>query len=348
MDWSKGYSATWRVFEVNPSTWADGALVGGITSASIERDITGDSPLVESGSIRLDRPVGEGFRERYLRLVMDATQGGSASERVEVATLLCSTAAGTISRGFDELELTGRSVLYPASVRVMDLGSYAPRGVDGVAWSAERLAETIAAPVEATGSFILDDAIVFPVGATYLEAVWSVLRAGGHVITIDGGGSVRIEQKPSGGSIPLDTVGASLLHPTLKPSMDWSDVPNRYMAIRDGETAVAVNDDPTSPTSTVSRGYVHDVLDTSPKLVDGETLVSYCQRRLEEESTIPEGWVYSREYHPDIHPSSLVRGSSASIGFDGLLRVETQSLDCGMGIVVTEKASREVSAWLRG
>ena len=346
IDWDKGYSSQWRVYEVLPQTWADGPEIFNVEMASVERSCDGEAPLLESGSISLVAPVGAGFEERYLRLVMVAEQGG-ARERVEVCTLLCSSASGEVNRGVDALRITGRSVLWPASVARVDVGSYAPSGADGADIAGELLRGTIAAPVEVEGSFQLASHVVYDIGATVLSVVWDILYAGGFGIRISGDGSVHIGPIPTKPALRLDRARARLLHEVMPHELDWSDVPNRYVAIEGSEVAEAVNNDRNSPTSIVRRGYRHDIVDTAPIRIGGETLTAYCERRLEERSVAYDGREWSREWWPDVFPGDLVRATIASVGVDGDFRVIKQSLTCSKGITVQEQARKEVYSWLR-
>ena len=346
IDWRAGYTATWRAYEVLTDTWADGEEVGRLASVSVERSRDGDAPLLESGELAIDVPVGSGWDERYVRVAMVAEQGGER-ERVDVCTLLCSTARGEADYGRDFLELTGRSVLYPASTKRVRVGTYAPAGTDGAQFAASMLRDAIAAPVLVEGSFTLGSHVVFDVGVSVLKAVWTLLRAGGFTIRVSGDGSVAVAPEPTEPVLHLSQANARLLHPGVPHELDWSDVPNRYYAIEGSESAEAVNDDPGSPTSTVRRGYEHDEVDTSPVRVGGETLAAYCARRLEERSVAYDTRSYAREFWPDVVPGDMVSGSLASVGLEGDLRVTRQSLSCGEGIVVDEEARREVHAWLR-
>lgn len=346
MDWTKGYSAQWRVYEVDPSTWADAGVLEGATSVSINRDGTGDVPLLESGSISMDTGVGASFQERYLRVVMYAEQAGGV-ERVDVGTMLYVAANGTVDKGRNAVELVGRSVLYPASTRQLITGAYAPRGTDGAQWCATMLREAIMAPVEVFGGFTLDTNVVFDVGTTYLAAVWQILNAGGYVIQIDGSGKVNILPMPTEPSLLLDDAGAKLLHPGIPYSSDGSAVPNRYTAIDGDLVATVVNDNPASEVSTIRRGYVLDKVDTSPTRVNGESLEQYAARQLETLSIIPDERTYTREYYPGIVPYCVVRGTLTEMNFDGDMRVMSQSLTCDKGIIVQEKAQREVKLWQR-
>lgn len=345
-DWTGGYSSLWRVFRVDRDTWADAELVSGVTAVSVERSCDEDSPTLERGSMSVDLAPGDTFDEGYYRIVMTAVQDGSA-ERVDVATLLCSSIEGEVNRGNDANEVQGRSVLYPASKTELESGSYAPAGVDGVRYAADLLRATINAPVETEGSFTLDEHYVFDTGSTVLAAVWKVLDAGSYVLQIEGDGTVRIVPKPTEPVLVLDRANARLLHPAVQHRLDYSEVPNRYKVNENGTEVMAVNDDPYSVTSTVMRGWTLDMRDDSPARVNGETLDAYAKRKLEEKSMVYDSRTYSREFWPDVHPYSIVRGSLSSVKLDGDLRVVSQSLTCGKGIVVEEEARREVYTWQR-
>ena len=347
IDWAAGYSATWRVTEVDPVTWADSGEVTGVRSVSIERSAQEEAPLLESGTVTMDMDVGEPFRERYLRVVMVAHQSGMA-ERVDVATLLCSATSGQIGHGAESRELVGHSVLWPASTRRPSAGTYVPKGADGAAWVADALRACLVAPVVVDGSFALEDAVVLDVGTSVLDAVWSVLNAGGYCLQVDGNGTVRVLKRPTEPNLSLEDAGARLLHNGIRASMDMSQVPNRYVAVDGSVVAEAVNDDPNSVTSAAHRGYSVDMVDTSPTRRAGESLYAYALRRLEEESVVRDSRSYTREYWPGVLPLSVVRGTMESVGTNDDLRVVRQSLTCDKGIVVAEEAESEVRTWTRG
>lgn len=344
IDWMAGYRSSWRVYRVDRETWADSTTVEGVMDASIENTCDEDAPLLQKGSMTIDADPWTDFEEGYYRIVMVAEQDGTR-ERVDVATLLCSSASGDENRGVDELTVQGRSVLYPASRAELEVGSYAPAGVDGVEYVVGLLTSCINAPVVSEGSFTLDEHLVFDVGTKVLNAAWSVLDAGGYVMQIHGDGVVHVVPKPTISVMSLDRAHARLLHPGVHHELDYSEVPNRFVASENGVEAEAVNDDPTSVTSTVYRGWRSDERDTAPKRVNGETLAAYCNRRLEELSTVTDSRTYSREWWPGVHPYDIVRGSMATVGFDGELRVVSQSVTCGRGLTVEEESNREVATW---
>lgn len=340
MDWGSGYRASYRLYRVDQSTWAETEEVMGLQSASVESDMTKD--LVQSGSVTVELPVGGSFERGYYRLVMVTEQGGGL-ERFDIATLYLSSATRNVSDGSVTMPLVGRSVIYPASRRRVLVGSYAPLGVDGAAYAADLLSTAIQAPVEVQGGFRLDEHMVFEVGTTVLDAVMSVLRAGGFHLSVDGSGRVIVRGVPSEASIGPEAV-AKLVIPGVSDTLDTSEVPNRYTAIDRGQSVTITNDDPESNTSTISRGYFDDVVDSSPKRVDGETLTHYARRMLYEMSVVRRPYSYQREYS-----DSIVVGDLMPVTLNGeavTLRSVRQSLSCtDGGIVVSEVGETEVPMW---
>jgi len=336
MNWSQPYSATWRIFRVNRKTWADAEKLTSVDSADVTR--TADGDLIESGSLKV---TGD-FETGYYRIVMTAQQGGDV-ERVDIATLLFGTEGGEVDYGRTVHEVDGFSVLHPASTTTIVTGQYAPAGVDGAQYAAELLREAINAPVVVEGSFTLNEHLVHEFGSSVLEAAWAVLDAGEFVIQIDGRGIVHICPKPYSPSLTIDNARKGILLNKIDFSADTSEIPNRYIVMDGLNVTIAINDDPDSPVSSVSRGYYVDSVNTSPTPVNSETHAEYANRMLKKASILKDERSYKREYAPDVYPYSLVRASID--GLMGDLRVESQSISCGRGITVSERASREVSLW---
>lgn len=336
MDWSRSYTAEWRVFRVNPETWQDGEPIGKVDAIGIER--TSDGPLLESGSMDCSQPIEDG----WYRIAMTAVQDGEV-ERADVATLLFESSGGSVDGSTYSAD--GRSVLYPASTTAMLAGSFAHSGANGAEYAARLLRSAIVAPVEVEGSFTLNGDVVHDFGSSVLDAAWAVLDAGGFCMQVDGDGTVRIRKMPSTPSLLLDSEGMRLLMPRVSFSDDRSGIPNRFTAVDGTRSATAVNDDPASPVSTVSRGYAVDAVDDKAVLVNGETVEAHARRRLVELSTLSDVRDYTREYVPGVLPFDIIRVSIPAANLDGDMRVQSQSLACGAGITVTERAIMEVPLW---
>ena len=336
MNWGQSYSASWRVFRVNRDTWADAEELKSVDEISVSR--TADGSLLESGSMELS---GD-FTSDYYRIVMTAEQGGEVA-RVDVATLLFDVNGGEVNYGRTIHDVDGFSVLYPASTSTVIDGEYAPKGVDGAEYAATLLADVINAPVSVEGSFTLNDHVVHEIGSSVLDAVWSVLNAGNFVIQIDGRGVVHIVPTPTEPSLLIDNTTRGILMNGVSFNSDISEVPNRYIVLIDNNKTVATNNDPESVISTVVRGYYVDKVDESPVPVNGETLSAYANRRLKELSVKKEERSYSREFAAGVYLYSIIRSSIDELYGD--YRIESQTIECGRGITVQEKATKEVPLW---
>lgn len=342
IDFSKAYSAEFTLHPVDPRTWASGPSIAPLVSASVEMDATDEYPLLQAGSCEVSMDVAESFEQGWYRIEMTATQG--ATERYPIATLLMASGQSTYDRGSQTARVDGQSVLKPAADRLMLVGTYAPKGVDGAQYAASLLRECTPAPVEVEGSFELADHAVFGVGVSYLQAAWTVLKAAGWCIRILGDGSVHICPKPAEAAWVLDD-SRHLLMPGSEMSYDLSDVPNRYYAVSGEEVGEAVNDQDGSRTSVQARGRYVDYIDESPVKVNGETMTAYAKRKLEEMSTVSREYTLDSEYVPGFVPFDAAAGTVPELGMDGAFRSMKQSVTCSHGITVGHTLGHEVKEY---
>lgn len=343
-DFSKSFSYTLQVYEVDRTTWADKRLVGKFNSASVSKTA---GRMVESANMTMDRSLGEGFDEGYYRIAVKVTQDGS-TERHDIATLYCTSVSGIVDYGVDQLTVNGLSVLYPASRCVMDFGSYAPQGSDGAMFAKNVLKDVLHAPIEVHGSFEIADNHVFDLGAKRLDCVWDVLEAAGWCIQIDERGVVHIRELPTEPVNSTTGFDSATIANGIPYGLDWSQVPNRYIAFDGTSLGVWVNDDPNSVVSTKSRGFVMDYdggVDTSPVLVGGETLDMYCRRMLKSLSTVTHEVTKEREYSDGVYPYSVVRMTVQPTGNMMDMRVTQREIRCSDDLTVTETYVGEVSLW---
>ena len=342
LDWQRSYSSTWRVYRVNPETWADGDRVEGIDSITITKDATGKAALMESGTVAATNAA---IPRGYYRIAMVAEQDG-ARERVDVATLELVRNGGKTDHGVPTDSVTARSVLYPASVYELSPSQYAPAGSDGAQYAARLLRLNCVAPVEVVGEgFPLAGNVVPEEGESALSVAWRVCDAGGHVIRITGSGEIHVMPRPTEPAVTLDGTSASLVLPSVDYGDTYDGIPNRFTVTEGTNRVVVTNEDASSPTSYQQVGYWIDESERNPTRIGGETLDAYARRRLAELSVVRMERTYKRKWWPEVYPHDVVRASLASVRLDGDLRIERQSLECGAGITVTERAAKEVSTW---
>lgn len=347
IDFGLPYVVEWKVFSVDPDTWDDAEELTDVLQVSVDRDCTDEVPLYETSSMSVYTGIGETFDDGWYRIVANVKQNGEY-ERHAITTQLYQASTDELDYGTAKVELSGTSVLLPASDLKMQTGSYVPKGANGAEWVTDQLQKCISAPVYMIGNgFTLDRYVVYDNGASVLSACWDVLDTGRWCLQIDGDGIVYVMPRPSEPDIELNIYNLRYLSPSLKRSgRSLIDIPNRYRVEDYGKVEVVENHDENSPVSYERVGrWIDAPLDTNPEYIDGESLWSYARRRLEEESTQIRTFDYNREYWPGALPFSVIRCSVYESGFVGDLRITKQKLTLGDGIQVSETANEEIKLW---
>ena len=337
-DWLNGYTAQWDIYSVNPDTWVPEDRIASVQDVSVTRNGTDSVPLLETATLTIDS--SSLFEWAWCQISMRVDQG--SKERIPIATVLCEATSFKSQYQSDIATIRGRSVLQPAVDRKLLKGSFVAAGANGAAYCETLLKECTPAPIVVEGEFTLVDDYTFDPGSNYLTAVWKLLDSAGWCIQIAGDGTIYIRKKPSEPDLILNQANAGLLVPGVDRSLDLSEIPNKYIATDGYETAVATNEDPDRMTSYQRRGRWIEEYDQNPVKVNGESLQLYAQRRLDEMSTVMREFSYTREFWPGVVPFSLVEASLDKHGISGSLRVMSQTLNCGKGITVSEKAGQEV------
>lgn len=352
LDWMRGYTTDFILYQVDPKTWAGFDQVPRVKSFKVNTNGDGDVPLLQSGSMTVVTDNPEDLDFGWYQMFVTFSGGTGAPQGLALATMLFEADSATYDFGVGTMTIKGQSVLKPCSDRHMEDGEFIPKGTDGSEWCRKMLAKSTPAPVVIDkGSFDVTRHYVFDSGTSYLKAVWKILDSAGWVIRVTGDGVIHLRPKQSlyEPNVIFEKDGLSLFHNGVDRSADVSDVPNLYFASLNGETATARNESKSSRVSIPRRGYVKDFVDTDPVLIDGETLKHYAQRRLEEESSvIIKTYSYTREIFDDVFPLDVVRINIPNV-FTGNTRVISQAITCSEkgGITIDETVGEEVKLWTR-
>lgn len=346
IDWASPYEVSYKVYSVDESTWDENDELPWINSISINRDCTDAVPLLETMTMTVGSPVDFDFSDGWYRVIAYVTQNDQY-EMLPITTQWCSLESDEIDYGIKNINVSGQSVLLPASERYMKNGDYIAKGINGAEWALRQLQKCVKAPVYLVGDgFVLDRYFVYDQGESVLSAVWHILDQAKWCLQIDSWGIVRIKKTPTLPTFRLGIENENFLYPTVKRSRGKKDVPNQYTA-KDGESEETItNDDPASPSSTVNVGRVIPAdLDTAPSYLDGESLWTYVRRKLEELSTMVRTYSYTREFYPDIYPMDIINVYSVDKGLVGDLRVSSQQINLDNGLRVSETAAEEEKLW---
>lgn len=341
IDWSSGYSSKFELLKIDPGTWMPTNDVHGLYTASVNRDATDDTPLLETASITVDGNAEDG----WYRLILRARQDGI--EGVDPLGTFRFSANTTSYFGSARKSMTmdGVSVLHPCSTVKCRVGEYAGKGESVGEWVLRALRDRTPAPVR-IGTDVrkaISDWYVFDDGTKVIKSVWDVLDAAEWVLQIDGYGVITILPKPD---VPKFEIGKSnygILQPQFDRTTDRNSAPNVYRITKDDKEIEVINDDPNSEISVSRRGYRIEETENNPMLLDGESRENYGKRKLTEMSKGFDTWKYDREYIPGITVFDMVDCRRQDIGMVGKATIMSQKLTCDKGVKIDEKVAIEVS-----
>ena len=320
MDWSKGYTAEYYLSIIDPATWRDIERVD-ITGGSIKRDL---ESLRQSATVNCkDKPQGI---ENWVRVWLDTRQNG-ATEHVALFTGLATTPKDSLNGIIRNNSLECYSVLKPAFDIDLLRGWYAPAGASGADVIKDLLSVTPAPVYAAENAPTLKSNIIADDSETRLTMIDKVLTAIDWRLRIDGDGSISIEPKPTEASATFDPLEFDVIEQEINITSDLFNCPNVFLAIDEDLTAIARDDSPDSPLSTVNRGREVWARDTSCELADNETIEQYADRRLKEEQKVEKTASYNRRFIPNVTAGDLVRLHYPEQGLEGLFSVTSQNID---------------------
>lgn len=331
MDWNKGFSAQYYAEFVDPQTWRD-----------IERfEITGGNIKRTDSGLRCSADVScvnyQQNAERYIRIWLDTEQSGS-SAHVPLFTGLAQAPERKIDGTLITNPLTCYSVLKAAQDVLLPLGYYVPAGVQGAQFVKQLLSEVMPAPITVIGSSQpLSKYIIAEDKENHLSMSEKILTAINWRLRVLGDGRVIVCSAAQDISARFDPLENDVIEPQLRAVNDWYSCPNVFRAIINDTSAVARDDNPNSPLSTVNRGREVWAEERDCDLADNETLAKYAQRRLEQEQRRYLAVDYNRRFHPDVVASDLVSLHYPAQGLEGVFYVSSQTIQLGWGARTSEE-----------
>ena len=331
MNWTTGFSARYYMELVDAASWRDIERYD-ITGGSIARS-AGD--LMEAADIDMTEIPGGG--DAWVRVYLDARQGDSG-DRQALFTGLLSAPTATWDGVRKTYKTECYSVLKPPADVLLSRGWYAPAGTVGATLAAELLSVG-AAPVSCdNGSPRLVTAVVAENGETHLSMARKILAAIDWRIRISGNGEIHVCPKAASPSATFDALENDIVELAVTDSRNWFSCPNVFRAISGDLMAIARDDDPNSPLSTVSRGREIWREEANCALSDNENIAAYALRRLAEEQAPVRTVSYARRYQPDVYIGDIVTLNHPAQGISGEFRITSQKIELGYGARTTEEA----------
>ena len=356
IDWLSSMSQTYEFYEVDPGTWKDKRQIKTITSAKISRDL--ESNTLETASFSST----EMFGECYIRTYMIVNQNG-VEEKLPLGTFLVQTPSRSFNGKVQSVTIDSYSPLLELNDDNPPLGFTIMKNQNIMDNVCSLTMEHLRAPVVK----VTDVEHTFPSDFTaesdekWLDYLITAMNSANYYYMLDEMGRVLFAPIQSMGSLqPVWTYtddNSSILYPDITDDFDLYGIPNYVEVIYSGQDeagdslvlySTAVNDNPDSPVSTVSRGRKVVHRETNPSLngvPDQEYLDLYAEQLLNNLSSIQHTISYSHGYCP-VRYGDCVRLNYERAGIKNIkAKVIRQDIDCVSGCKVTETAVYTTNLW---
>ena len=330
MDWNKGYSARYYISVIDRKTLRDIRRIE-ITDGSIKRE---DRSLRESAN--LECVNYDGTTEELIRVWLDARQEGDSSH-IPLFTGIATSPGKKIDGRFITNTVECYSILKIVEDMLLPRGWYAPKGMN----SGDLISNLLSPlPVHISidkNSPGIDSSIIAEDGENRLSMTDKILDLMQWRMRIDGRGDIFVEPFPDTISAEFDSLNNDILEPSLTVQYDWYECPNVYRAVLDNSYAIARDDSPDSPLSTVNRGREVWYEDSSVYLQENQSLAQYAQEMLAEAQRPALTISYDRRFHPDVGMDDLVRLNYPAQEISGIFLVTSQTINLGYNAKTSEE-----------
>ena len=349
-DWTKTMQQTFEYYIVDPGTWRDTRKITTVISSSITRDSTLET--LGSASITIAESIGE----CYIRIYLITIQNG-IREKHSLGTFLVQSPSYSFDGKIKNVTLDAYTPLLELKENPTPLG-YSVLKDENILDTAYRIVrEQVRAPViKPQKDEVLNTNFVANLNDTWITFVRDLVANADHSLALDDMG--RIFFSPNQDTMSLqpiwtfDDSNSSILYPELSVDRDLYGIPNVVEVIYSNGTEYyygkAVNDDPSSPISTVNRGRQITHRESNPSLLGNpsqDRVQEYAENLLKEMSSLEYTVTYTHGYCP-VRIGDCVRLNYTRAGLKGIkAKVISQNINCESGCPVTEKAVFTTELW---
>lgn len=349
-DWTKTMQQTFEYYIVDPGTWRDTRKINTVISSSITRDST----LETLGSASIT--IAESLGECYIRIYLITIQNG-IREKHSLGTFLVQSPSYSFDGKIKNVTLDAYTPLLELKENPTPLG-YSVLKDENILDTAYRIVrEQVRAPViKPQKDEVLNTNFVANLNDTWITFVRDLIANADHSLALDDMG--RIFFSPNQDTMSLqpiwtfDDSNSSILYPELSVDRDLYGIPNVVEVIYSNGNEYyygkAVNDDPSSPISTVNRGRQITHRESNPSLLGNpsqDRVQEYAENLLKEMSSLEYTVTYTHGYCP-VRIGDCVRLNYTRAGLKGIkAKVISQNINCESGCPVTEKAVFTTELW---
>ena len=349
-DWTKTMQQTFEYYVVDPGTWRDIKKIDYVLDSSISRDSTLET--LGSASITVSESIGE----CYIRIYLVTIQNG-AKEKHSLGTFLVQSPSYSFDGKIKNITLDAYTPLLELKENPTPLGYSILKGENILEIAYRIVREQVRAPVVKTqNEEILKTNYVANLDDTWITFVKDLIANADYSLALDDVG--RILFTPNQDTMSLqpiwtyDDSNSSIIYPDLTDDRDLYGIPNVVEVIYSDGTEYyygrAVNDDPSSPISTINRGREITHRESNPSMLGNPSqrrIQEYAENLLKELSSLEYTVTYTHGYCP-VRIGDCVRLNYKRAGIYGVkAKVISQNIKCESGCPVTEKAVFTTELW---
>ena len=349
-DWTKTMQQTFEYYVVDPGTWKETKKIDCVLNSSI----SSASTLETLGSARIT--VSESIGECYIRIYLVTIQNGF-KEKHSLGTFLVQSPSYSFDGKIKNITLDAYTPLLELKENPTPLGYSILKGENILEIAYRIVREQVRAPVVKTqNDEILKTNFVANLDDTWITFVKDLIANADYSLALDDVG--RILFTPNQDTMSLqpiwtyDDSNSSILYPDLTVDRDLYGIPNVVEVIYSDGTEYyygrAVNDDPSSPISTVNRGREITHRESNPSMLGNPSqrrVQEYAENLLKELSSLEYTVTYTHGYCP-VRIGDCVRLNYKRAGIYGIkAKVISQNIKCESGCPVTEKAVFTTELW---
>lgn len=349
-NWTSSMQQTFEFYTVDPATWQNMKKIENVKSCTINRD----SEAETLGSASFD--IAESLGEAYIRVYLVTIQNGYR-ESFPLGTYIVQTPSSSFNGKVRDVTMDAYTPLLELKESPPPIGYSIEKNKNIMDIAFDLTEENVRAPViEAKNEQKLYSDFVANTEDTWLTFLIDLIANAKYEFDIDELGRILFSPRQDTASLqPVWTYNddnSSILLPDFSMDHDLYGIPNVVEVVySDGGNSYyhrAVNNDPSSPISTVNRGreIIHRV--TNPDLIGDPTsnqIKEYAERLLKELSTLEYTVTYTHAYCP-VRVRDCVLLNYTRAGMSNVkAKVVSQTIKCEPGCPVTEKAVFTTNLW---
>lgn len=350
VDWTSSMQQTFEYYIIDTKTWKDKKKIDTITNSKISRDL--EAETLGSASITTTESLGE----CYIRIYLITIQNG-IREKHPLGTFLIQSPSYSFDGKIKTITMDAYTPLLELKEKNPPIGYSIYKDENILERVCLILREQIRAPyVTSDKDTTLLDNFTANLDDTWMTFLIDLLANAKMRLELDELGRVLFAPEQELSALQpiwtFDSGNSSILHPSFDIQHDLYGIPNVVEVIysngKETISSVAINDDPNSLVSTVTRGRIINKRITDPAVVGNpskEELDLYAKKTLKTLSSIEYTISFTHGYCP-VRIGDCVRLNYETAGLKNIkAKIISQSISCIPGCPVASKAVFTSNLW---